>query len=196
MNYRGRIVSYVVVAMCMAMTGLLKPVSVFADENSDGYAGPRSGLSLGGRGTYFKPKDAQGSWSGGAQLRLHFTPVIAIEGSADYRQTKFGGVETDIYPVQASLLIYLLPGMRISPYILGGAGWYYTHFRSIGGTQQRFGPHAGGGLEIFLNHWWSIDGDYRYVWNSRVNTPTTAHPLGQDFSDRGSMVTAALNFYF
>jgi opacity protein-like surface antigen len=180
----------------MAIIGLLGPNGAFADpnDNNDDVVGSRTGVSIGGRGMYFKPLDAdKGSWSGGAQLRLHFTPTLAIEGSADYRQNLFAGSLVDIYPVQASLMFYLLPGLPISPYIIGGAGWYYTHWRQTDTTQNRFGPHAGAGLEIFLNHYWSIDGSWRYVWTSRINPPNT---LNQNFRDRGSMVTGALNYHF
>jgi len=172
--------------------------SLVASASADDIVAPRSGFSLGGRGEYFKAKDAdKGSWSGGAQGRLHFTSVIAVEGSIDYRQTRFEGAIADIYPVQASLLLYLLPNSPVSPYVLGGAGWYYTHVRSpFQNTDHRFGPHAGGGLELFLNRKWSVDADYRYVWVSSINSPTSAHPLGKDFSDRGHMITIGLNYWF
>jgi opacity protein-like surface antigen len=102
-----------------------------------------------------------------------------------------------VFPVQASLLLYLLPGQPVSPYILGGGGWYYTHVQgSSASPQNRFGPHAGAGLEVFLNSHWSVDGDYRYVWNEDVNSQNSAHPLGQNFSDSGFMITAALNYLF
>jgi opacity protein-like surface antigen len=155
-----------------------------------------SGVSFGGRGTYFHPKDADnGSWSGGAQLRFHFTPVLAIEASADYRQSKFEGSVVDVYPVQGSLLLYLAPNWAVSPYLLGGEGWYTTHVRG-GETTHRYGPHAGAGLEAALSRHWTIDGSYRYLWTQSLTVPTGAHPLGKNFSDNGYMITAALNYRF
>ena len=154
------------------------------------------GVTFGGRGTYFHPNDADhGSWSGGAQLRLHITSVIAVEASADYRQSRFEGTVVDIYPVQGSLMLYLTPNYPISPYILGGEGWYTTHVRG-GDTTHRYGPHAGAGLEAALNRHWTIDGSYRYLWTQSLTVPTSAHPLGKNFSDNGYMVTAALNYRF
>ena len=181
------------VAVALALVGV-----AYAGAFADDVASPRSGFSLGGRGEYFRPKDAdKGSWSGGAQARIHFTPVLAVEGSIDYRQSRFEGAIADIYPAQGSLMLYLLPNSPITPYILGGAGWYYTHVHSpFENTSHRFGPHAGAGLELFLNRYWSVDADYRYVWVSSINTPTAAHPLGKDFSDQGHMVTIGLNYWF
>ena len=181
------------VAACVLAGGAAR-----ADDDHD-RVGPRPGVSLGGRAAYYRPKGADnGSLNGGAQLRLHMTSVLALEGSVDYRQNKFGGTTVDSFPVQASLMIYLLPGMRVSPYILGGGGWYYSHVKNAGGetTTNHFGPHAGAGLQVFLDRHWSVDGSYRYLWNEDVHSQDAAHPLGQNFSDQGYMLTAALNYHF
>lgn len=160
--------------------------------------GSRSGVSLGGRGSWFKPKGSDdGTWSGGGQLRLGLGPVWAIEGSGDWRQDKFGSTTVDIIPVQASLLAYLIPGQPVSPYLLAGAGWYYTHLHDNNdSTFHRFGPHAGAGLQAFLNKHWSIDGSGRYIWLSDYHSQDAAHPLGRDLNAGGWMATAALNYHF
>jgi hypothetical protein len=92
----------------------------------------KSLLSIGGRGTYFDPNDTSPKWYGGAQVRLHLGQVFAIEGSVDYREKKFDSTFTRTFPVQVSGLIYLLPGKRISPFLLGGGGWYYTQVKGPG----------------------------------------------------------------
>ena len=157
---------------------------------------PTTGLSLGGRGTYFDPADGDGSWYGGAQLRAHLSPAFAVEGSADYRRSDFGSTHIHTYPVLVSALFYLFPG-RVSPFLLGGVGWYYTHTEGPGTdeTKQRFGAHAGGGVEIFLNRYWSIDGTYRYVWVEKVESKDDAL-FDKKFSDNGHMITAGLNYHF
>ncbi|MBK7688403.1 MAG: porin family protein [Elusimicrobia bacterium] len=81
-------------------------------------------------------------------------------------------VSIKTYPVQASLLAYLVPHSPISPYLLGGTGWYFT--RVSGGTAEtqtdnRFGLHAGAGLEARLNEFLSVDGSYRYVAGGHRN---------------------------
>lgn len=187
---RGALFSLVVVGGSIAGAG--------AEEGSGAPAAVRPGVTLGGRAMYFRPKDADGgSLNGGLQVRFHITPVIAIEGSGDYRQNEFEGTTVDVYPLQASLLLYLAPSWVVSPYLLGGVGWYYTHVRhSNATTDHRFGPHAGAGLEAALSDRWSIDGSYRYLWNQSLDTPTTAHPAGRHFSANGFMLTTALNYRF
>lgn len=165
---------------------------------ADDLPGPRPGVEFGGRAAYYRPKDADnGAWMGGAQLRVHATPVLAFEGSVDYRQNAFGGVTIDVFPVQASLLLYLAPGFPVSPYILGGGGWYYTNVRGASdSTTNRFGPHAGAGLEFYFNKNVSVDASWRYLWTERIHSQDAAHPLGRDFADRGWMATAGLNYSF
>jgi opacity protein-like surface antigen len=167
-----------------------------ASADGDDLHAARGGVTFGGRASYDRPKDADhGTLDGGAQLRLHITSVIAAEASADYRQNKYGGTVVDVYPLQASLLLYLTPSWIFSPYILGGVGWYHTHIHG-GGSTERYGPHAGAGLEVALNRHWSIDGSARYLWTQSLTAPTTTSPAGKNFSDNGFMLTAALNYRF
>jgi opacity protein-like surface antigen len=162
-------------------------------------AGP---FSIGGRATYFHSKDFDHSWYGGAQVRYHFINVLAIEGSVDYRRevvNKDTPAETKIhvYPVQASLMYYLFPNSRVSPFVLGGAGWYYTTVDgpNYSNTQNRFGTHVGGGLELYLSKQVSLDATYRYVWVEDVNSKNQA-VQDKDYRDDGHMITAGLNFHF
>jgi opacity protein-like surface antigen len=160
------------------------------------------GLSIGGRATYFHSEDssaARRDWYGGAQVRLHFSHYVAAEGSIDYRQEHYDGTNTtaDVYPVQASLLAYLTPWARVSPFVLAGAGWYFTHVRGPAGfdeDQQRFGPHVGAGLQAFLSRHWSIDGTWRYTWVEDVGSTDAAS--ARNYNGNGWMATGAINFHF
>jgi opacity protein-like surface antigen len=182
------------VLVILAAAALLLPRPASAD--GDDMHAARGGVTFGGRAAYYRPKDAEhGTLNGGAQLRFHITSVIAAEASADYRQNTFGGTVVDVYPLQASLLLYLAPSWVVSPYILGGVGWYHTHIRG-GGSTERYGPHAGAGVELALNRRWSIDGSARYLWTQNLSAPTTTSPAGKNFSDNGFMLTAALNYRF
>jgi opacity protein-like surface antigen len=159
-----------------------------------------SGFSLGPRASYFKAKDAEkGTWYAGAQARLHPTPVLGLEGSIDYRKNDYAGDTTiKAYPVQATLLIYLVPHSPVSPYLLGGAGWYFTQVESpeiAKKTDNRFGPHAGAGLEAKLAPFLSVDGSYRYIWLSDVES-SDKNAITQKYRDSGSMITVAANFLF
>jgi opacity protein-like surface antigen len=168
-----------------------------ASADGDNLQASQPGITFGGRASYFRPKGADdGTLYGGAQLRWHILPVVAVEASGDYRQNKFGGTTVDETPVQASLLLYLAPSWVVSPYILGGVGWYYTHVQGESGSTNRYGPHAGAGLEVALARHWSIDGSYRYLWTQSLTAPTKASPAGQNFSDNGFMLTAAINYRF
>jgi len=187
-------VSYVsALALLLGLPGL----SAAAEGVGGVEAGP---VSIGGRGMYFDPKDAdEGSWQGGAQLRFHLNPVWAIEGSVDYRRDDYNSTRVDIFPVQASLLAHLIPNARLSPFILGGAGWYFTRVKNdtfnVDETDNRFGLHAGGGVQYFLNKYWSLDGTYRYVWLEKFDSKDSALE-DKEYSDSGHMITAALNYHF
>lgn len=157
-------------------------------------------FSIGPRAAYSNPKDAEsGKWSVGAQARVHLTPVLGLEGSIDYRMNNYAdGVSIKSYPVQASLLAYLMPHARVSPFLLGGAGWHFTRVEGPNmekTTDNRFGVHAGGGVEVRLNRSLSIDGAYRYIWLEDV-TVSEKNVLEKTYKDSGPMVTLALNFLF
>lgn len=156
-------------------------------------------FSIGGRATYFDPKEGEAKWFGGAQLRIHPSRYLAIEGSADYRREEFaGGTKSHTYPVQGSLLIYPLGTTRLAPFILGGGGWYFTTVEGPGNfddTQHRFGGHVGGGLQLFITEHLSIDSTYRHIWLERLETKN-ANLDDKKFNDNGHMVTIGLNIHF
>ena len=159
------------------------------------------GFSIGGRGDYLNPKDGPANWYGGAQLRLQ-GEVFGLEGSIDDRHTNSNGQNVNTYPVQASVLARLMPGSRITPFILGGAGWYNTersgtdaYGNHYDNTSSLFGLHAGIGLECFLSRYWSIDGTYRYLWIETQKTKDN-DVQNRTYDQSGSMITVALNYHF
>ena len=155
-------------------------------------------LSIGGRAMYYDPKEGDANWYGGAQVRLHPWHYFAIEGSADYRANDFANTRVHSYPVQVSALIYPLGTTRLAPFILGGGGWYYTTVSGPGGfdnTQNRFGLHAGGGLQFFFNRHFSIDSTYRYIWLEKIESKDQ-NIVDKKFNDNGHMVTIGVNFHF
>ena len=179
--------------------GLLPATMACALEGAEESHGPRPGLSVGGRASYYRPKGADhGDFAEGALARYHLTRRWALEGSADLRQEELDGTKADVVPLQLSVLIYLMPhGYRFAPYILAGGGWYYTHvYAPVDSSEFRFGPHAGGGVEYFFNTAWSAGGSYRYLWTEDIRSQDIAHPLGRNFKDKGFMLTAAVNYSF
>lgn len=159
-------------------------------------------LSLGGRATYWDQKEGKDTWSGGAQLRLHPFRYLAFEGSADYHREKFndgsGETKTHTYPVQVSALIYPLGTTRLAPFLLAGGGWYYTSVTGPGNfsdTTNRFGAHAGGGLQFFFTRNVSVDSTYRYIWLERVESKDQ-NIFDKKFNDNGHMITVGMNYHF
>ena len=155
-------------------------------------------FSIGGRATYVDPKDGDANWFGGGQLRIHPFHFLAIEGSVDYRKTDLQSTTVRTFPVQGSALLYPFGTKRLSPFILGGAGWYFTHVEGPGDfdkTQHRFGAHVGGGLQLFLTEYLSLDGTYRHIRLEKIESKDVSLHDKQ-FQDNGHMVTFGINLHF
>ena len=184
-------VGAVLVTAVMTMTASRAEAQGIFDEINPGT------LSIGGRATYYDPKGADGVWYGGAQVRLYLLRFLAFEGSADYRRNDFDSTRVHSYPVQVSALIYPFGTRRLSPFILGGGGWYYTTVKSgpFEDTQNRFGAHAGGGLQFWLTQHFSVDSTYRYIWLEKIES-REQNITDKKFDDNGHMVTIGLNFHF
>jgi len=179
--------------------GFSAAMTALAQAGTEESRGPRPGLSIGGRAVYYRPSgSSRGDFGEGLQARYHLTRRWALEGSADLRQEDLAGTKMDVVPLQLSVLIYLMPhGYKFAPYILAGGGWYYTHiYAPVDSSGFRFGPHAGGGAEYFLNTTWSFGGSYRYLWTQDIHSVDAAHPLGRNLRDKGFMLTAAVNYSF
>lgn len=141
----------------------------------------------------------------GGQLRARMSPRTGLEFSIDYRNdsNESDTIKVRDIPVQASLLLFLAKG-AFSPYLLGGAGWYYHRVELLSGdtvldaqSNREFGWHGGFGAEIRAGNHFGIHGDYRYTflnWNSK-DEPNVA---GKAFLPKykGSMWTAGLTLYF
>jgi opacity protein-like surface antigen len=157
-------------------------------------------LSVGPRATYSTPVDADsGQWFTGAQARLSLSPRVGLECSIDYRRNVFSSLTiVKSYPVQVSLMAYLFPGGGWSPFVLGGAGWYYSQVDGPVGYSHsdfRYGLHAGGGLEIMINQGMSVVGSYRFVWLDGVSSKDL-NALDKAYQDSGSMITIAINLLY
>lgn len=185
-------VSSLVLGFSLAQSPLWAADSIFSEEVSKGK------FSIGGRAMYYDPIGGDDSWYGGAQARWYLNEVFALEGSMDYRKNGFGSTSARTFPLQLSGLAYLLPGKRVSPFLIGGGGWYYTDVdgpNNFNDAQQRFGLHAGGGLQVMLNSNWSVDGSYRWVWLERIHS-RDSNGNSVSLHDEGHMVTVGLNYHF
>ena len=110
-------------------------------------------------------------------------------------------------PIQTSLLLRLATG-KISPFLLGGPGWYRRRVEAIDGpgdlnvSTTEFGWHAGGGLEVRLGRRVGIHGDYRYTFLDFNNDDDdeigiVGGVIGKLLpGHKGSMWTLGASFYF
>lgn len=139
-------------------------------------AAEKSGLSLGPQIGFYKSQDADAARGmGGVALRLRLSDGLGVEGSINYKKEDYanGYVSVKSWPVMATGLLYVLPIV----YGAIGAGWYNTTIEynvppTILGTsvtianetQQKFGWHFGGGVELPLGTSAKLVGDIRYVF--------------------------------
>jgi len=108
----------------------------------------------------------------GGLLKLRLSPRGTFEISFDRRvESNEGLTERSVeIPIQGSLLVYPVR-TRLSPYVLGGVGWYTVRIEQLSSgtvtaseTSRRFGYHAGIGAELRLARHAGIHADYRYTF--------------------------------
>jgi opacity protein-like surface antigen len=163
------------------------------------------GFGVGGRLAWVTPDsdvdDADSLRFTGGQVRL-LSGRFGVEVSLDRHSQSFDALNQKVTetPIQASLLLRLSSG-GLSPFLLGGSGWYRRKVEPLEGAgltvnTTEFGWHAGGGLEIRPNKHFGIHGDYRYTFldfnedddEGFVGTLLPGH--------RGSMWTLGATIYF
>ena len=140
----------------------------------------------------------------GGQVRM-LSQRVGLEVSIDRHSESFDLLNQQITetPIQASLLLRL-GGGRVSPFLLGGPGWYRRSVQSIDGPDvsvntTEFGWHAGGGLEIRAGRHFGIHGDYRYTFldfGDDDEEEDAGFIRGLLPGHRGSMWTVGATVYF
>ncbi|MDQ3068474.1 MAG: outer membrane beta-barrel protein [Acidobacteriota bacterium] len=158
MNIRFRLLA------AAALATALVPVTVAAQT-----------LSIGPRMSFVRADQTPGSpsdrYTGGA-LRMKLSPRTALELAVDFRSTTSEDATVRIrdYPFQGSLLLYPVRA-GISPFLLGGVGWYSQRMQALSGgavvseeTVRRMGYHGGLGGELRLGSRMTLHADYRYTF--------------------------------
>ena len=85
-------------------------------------------------------------------LAVGYKPMltpIGVRVEAAYNE--FGaedGFEKLNVPAFTGNLVYSLPGVSFSPYIIGGAGLYTPNIALDGGRENKFGFNVGGGIKL------------------------------------------------
>jgi hypothetical protein len=165
------------------------------------------GLGVGARLAWVTPDsdaDVDSRRVVGGQVRL-LSPRFGLELSLDRRSESFEALNQKATetPIQASLLMRL-SSSRISPFLLGGPGWYRRTVEPLEGGGQKvssteFGWHAGGGLELLLHRHFGLHGDYRFTFLDFGDDDDEEDDgiLGSVLpGHRGSMWTLGASIYF
>ncbi len=141
----------------------------------------------------------------GGQIRL-ISMRWGLEVSMNRHSESFEPLNQKVTetPIQASLLLKL-GGRSVSPYLLGGPGWYKRKVELLDGSDDdadvestEFGWHAGGGLEILAGRHFGIHGDYRYTFLDFDDDEEDDEGFigGLLPGHRGSMWTLGATIYF
>jgi opacity protein-like surface antigen len=140
----------------------------------------------------------------GGQIRL-LSQRTGLEVSLDHHSasSELLGQKITATPIQVSVLVRLTSS-KISPFLLGGPGWYRQKVEPLNGpgdlavSTTEFGWHAGIGLELLPSRHVGIHGDYRYTFLNFNGDDER----DQGFIDRlipghrGSMWTLGATVYF
>lgn len=102
-------------------------------------------------------------------LAVGYKPMltpIGVRVEAAYNQFGLKDVDGNVnIPAFTGNLVYALPGVSFSPYIIGGAGLYRTNVDLAGAGsagENRFGFNVGGGVKIPLSTSFETFAEARY----------------------------------
>ncbi|HJR58353.1 MAG TPA: outer membrane beta-barrel protein [Vicinamibacterales bacterium] len=174
------------------------------------FAGPSiasaQGLGVGARMAWVtadSEADDESVRFAGGQIRL-LSSRWGLEVSMDRHSETFDLLNQKVTetPVQVSLLVRLGRG-KLSPFLLGGRGWYRRKVELLDGSDDEVvktteaGWHGGGGLEILAGRHLGIHGDYRYTFLDFDDDDDDDGFIGGLLpGHRGSMWTIGATIYF
>jgi hypothetical protein len=122
-------------------------------------------------------------WGAQARARLvkYFAAELSYQKRSDNFQINRGSIELVTKPLELSAIFYPLAVLPVSPYIVGGTGWYFLDITVRGdlglpyitgeGTLSltEHAPHIGVGVEGFIGDHFSVGADVRKVFLSIDN---------------------------
>jgi opacity protein-like surface antigen len=129
--------------------------------------------------------DTDAKLYGGVAFRGNIAPILKSEIGISYRnETRLNGdLNVRMVPVTAWLWLTPIPAL----YAGGGVGWYHTRFDYnpalpfTDTTEQKFGVHLGGGLEVPLSPAAALDLNGRYVFMDKQNSQLPPAQFNPDF---------------
>lgn len=117
-------------------------------------------------------------WGGDARLRI--VKYVGAEFSVQRREDNFdfdlGSIKLETTPLQLSGIVYPLGMFAVTPYVLGGTGWYFLKATVRGDIDLPYvfgegtievtetAPHIGVGVEAFIGDHFSFGADARKVF--------------------------------
>jgi hypothetical protein len=165
------------------------------------------GLGLGARIAWVHPDveaDVDAVRYFGGQLRL-LGRRVGLEVALDHRSESLEVLNQKVteIPLQTSLILRMASS-RVSPFLLGGPGWYRRKVEALDSASglsvstTDFGWHAGIGLEVLASKHFGVHGDYRYTFlNFHDDGGGGLLGLGKVLpGHRGSMWTLGATVYF
>lgn len=122
---------------------------------------------------------------GGLAVRGNLAPVLKAEIGAAYREEDVNGqFKIRQWPLTASMWLVPIPAL----YAGGGVGWYHTSYDFDDDaldfqneTDQSFGLHLGGGLNIPMTPNLGLDLNGRYVFLENVENKLSTEEFDPDF---------------
>jgi len=114
------------------------------------------------------------AFTGGVQVRARLTGALGVEALVTYRREEYAAGELKVLrveeiPFQGSVQLFFLIRTPVQPYVLAGGGYYYIRATGLGPnprgrtTENRFGFHAGAGVDVRAARRTSVHADLRYV---------------------------------
>jgi opacity protein-like surface antigen len=140
-------------------------------------------LGVGAHVGYSDAKNADGTYHIGGNLSLRLAEIVGGLLEVEYRKDDVdvgggfrGDVDVEYIPILASVQVFPFADRlgAISPYAIGGYGWYVTRTEirgEVAGINGRFtdydhseGWHLGAGADFNLGPNLTLSGDVRWVW--------------------------------
>jgi opacity protein-like surface antigen len=146
---------------------------------------------LGFRLGYQDFQEGDGSFMGGAFLRLPWRSVVMTEGAIMYHSHESGNIDYELIPIQLSAMVFVLRrDLDFSPYLLAGVGAYIA--RQIdedddSDSEFDFGWHLGLGLDYKLSDRVFVEGDFRYIW---LDVDFGDQTVGEKLSDFNNWIAS------
>jgi opacity protein-like surface antigen len=171
-------------------------------------------IGIGPRAGWYASNDAEeGAWYFGVAGRLRLGKNVGFEAALDYRTAErfsTGRIDERRYkadvaymPLTLSAMIFLPFGSNLSPYAVGGVGWYYTLVdydllsASIPELRDKFedensfvpGYHFGVGCEIVFGSNFALHGEFRYLFlGTEINSLNDVTTLDVDTRNSDGVV--------